>query len=183
MSKTDTAIGNNPEKHASVVATQFAALERAHGKVVEKLSDYIHQCNISEASIEKFLGEWSEKCGDRVTAGSKKVYKSQMKKVLTLAISHKDDVLKHGKQAGNLNQWYQLCLDKEPPKRNQNHKVKGKKPEPQVVELPPVEEETVTNPLDNFESAVESMIKAGMTAKEIHDKVDAIITLATAQAA
>lgn len=182
MSKTDTAIGNNPEKHASVVATQFAALERAHGKVVEKLSDYIHQCNISEASIEKFLGEWSDKCGDRVTAGSKKVYKSQMKKVLTLAIKNKEEVLKHGKQAGNLNQWYQLCLGNQPPQRNQNPTVKGKKPEPQVAELPPVEE-TVTNPLDNFESAVASMIAAGMTAKEIHDKVDAIITLSTAQAA
>lgn len=178
MSKTDTAIGNNPEKHASVVATQFAALERAHGKVVEKLSDYIHQCNISEASIEKFLGEWAEKCGDRVTAGSKKVYKSQMKKVLTLAISHKDDVLKHGKQAGNLNQWYQLCLDKEPPKRNKSHKVN----KPKVEELPKLQDEAkapseVTNPIENFKTSAKSMLDAGMTVEELHAILDELTAI------
>jgi len=174
------------KKHALDLATAWIAKDEAEKTINATIIEFIEPRTMTETGIDeyiKFFGEAMVKAGkNEKTVG---VYKSNVKRILKLAINHKDEVIKLGENAGNLNQWYNACGDNKPAERNKNPKVTNKPTptEPPKLGADDKKPSEQTNPLDNFESAVGSMLAAGMTAKEIHAKVDAIITLATAKAA
>jgi len=136
-------------------------------------------------AIEDYLGYFSkamiESGKNEKTVG---VYKSNVKRILKLAINHKDEVIKLGENAGNLNQWYNACGEAKPAERNKNPKVTTPKP----TDAPKLGEED-KKPSDQrdyvkeFHDSAKVMLESGMTAKQLHAVIDELAKQMTAKAA
>lgn len=163
----------NVTEHAKKLATAFGSVDRANQKVVANIRDFINEASMSANLIENYLKEFGDNAKGKVKDSSLKVYKSQVKKILNLAIDHKQQVLDKASEAGNLNQWYQACLEKTPAKRNTNPKVNKPKAEP----LPKLgaedkEPSETTSPLTVFADTVKVLLDAGMTIDQMHKMID-----------
>ncbi len=163
----------NVTDHAKKLATSFGAVDRANGKVVANLRDFINEASIGDALIENFLKEFEDNAKGKVKDSSLKVYKSQTKKILVLAKDHKQEVLTKASEAGNLNQWYQSCLDATPAQRNQNPKVNKPKPtDAPKLGAEDKEPSEVTSPIDQFKTALRAMLDSGMSLEQIQAIID-----------
>ena len=167
--------------HANKLATAFGGVDRANGKVVANLRDFINEASIGDALIENFLKQFEESAKGKVKDSSLKVYKSQTKKILVLAKDHKQEVLTKSAEAGNLNQWYQACLERTEPKRNGKHKVNKPKSEPvPKVGAEDKEPSDITSPIDQFKTALRAMLDSGMSLDQIQSIIDAETKVAEA---
>jgi len=171
----------NVTEHAKKLATAFGGVDRANQKVVANIRDFINEASMSANLIENYLKEFGDNAKGKVKDSSLKVYKSQVKKILNLAIDHKQQVLDKASEAGNLNQWYQACLEKTPAKRNATTKVNKPKAEP----LPKLgaedkEPSETTSPIDQFKTALRAMLDAGMSLDQIQAIIDAETKVAEA---
>jgi hypothetical protein len=160
--------------HVNQMASSLAKLSTAHGNTVKTLKAFINEASLGDELIKNFLEQVQEACEKKkVSKGSASVYKSQMKKILTLAKDHKQTVMAKAEQAGNLDQWYKACLAGEQPKRNSKHKVNT----PKVAELPKLQDEVKEpsdsrDPIADFKASVQTMLEVGMTIDQIHAMVD-----------
>jgi len=175
-SKTETI-----QKHAHNLANAWIAKDEAEKTINTVIIEFIQPRKMTEQSIEdylKYFGDAMIKAGKvEKTVG---VYKSNVKRILKLAIHHKDEVIKLGKNSGNLNQWYNACGDSKPAERNKNPKVKAPKP----VEAPEPKlgsedkkPSDARDPIADFTQSVKTMLETGMTAEQIHKMIDELATL------
>lgn len=113
--------------HTKALAKAFIAKDKTEGTIVSTIRAFINEASMGDEIIKAYLDGFQEAAKENIKAASLKVYKSQVKKVLNLAKNHKAEVLAKSEQAGNLNQWYQACLDGTPAKRNKTPKVNAPK--------------------------------------------------------
>lgn len=168
--------------HVNKMASALKSQQNASIKSVQVLKTFITEAMLGDALIQNYIDQVQEQAiAKGVLKSSSATMKSQIKKVLTLAKDHKDEVLKKAEQAGNLDQWYKACLEGQSPKRNANHKVNT----PKAQELPKLQDEAkepseVTNPIQNFKASAKSMLDAGMTVEELHAILDELTAIAKA---
>jgi len=155
--------------HVNQMASALGKLSTAHGNTVKTLKAFINEAMLGDELIKNYLEQVQEAAEKKkVTKSSAAVYKSQIKKILNLAKDHKQEVMKKADEAGNLDQWYKACLAGESPKRNANHKVN----KPKAQDLPKLQDEAkepseVTSPIDQFKTALRSMLDSGMSLDQI----------------
>jgi len=162
------------QKHAIDLANAWIAKDAAEKTINATIIDFIKPRTMTETGIEdyiNFFGEALVKAGkNEKTVG---VYKSNVKRILKLAINHKDEVIKLGKNAGNLNQWYNACGDNNPAERNKNPKVNKPKPnDAPKLGAEDKEPSEVTNPIDQFKTALRAMLDSGMSLDQIQAIID-----------
>lgn len=164
------------QKAAHNLANAWIAKDEAEKTINQTIIDFIEPRKMTEKAIEdyiKYFGEALVKAGKvEKTVG---VYKSNVKRILKLAINHKEEVIKLGKNAGNLNQWYNACGETKPAERNKNPKVVSPKP----TEAPKLGEED-KKPSDErdyikeFHDSAKVMLESGMTVDQLHAMIDAL---------
>lgn len=168
-SKTETI-----QKHAHNLANAWIAKDEAEVKINNVIIEFIQPRKMTEQAIDDYLKYFSDamiKAGKaEKTVG---VYKSNVKRILKLAINHKDEVIKLGKNAGNLNQWYNACGDNKPAERNKNPKVNTPKP----TEAPKLGEEDKKPSggrdfVTEFKTVAQEMLAGGMTAEQLHAMIE-----------
>lgn len=164
------------QKHAHNLANAWIAKDEAEKTINTVIIEFIQPRKMTEQAIEdyiKFFGEALVKAGKaEKTVG---VYKSNVKRILKLAINHKEEVIKLGKNAGNLNQWYNACGETKPAERNKNPKVTSPKP----TEAPKLGEEDKKpsgqrDYVKEFKEAAQEMLEVGMTAEQLHAMIDSL---------
>jgi hypothetical protein len=162
------------QKHAHNLANAWIAKDEAEVKINNVIIEFIQPRKMTEQAIDDYLKYFSEamiKAGKaEKTVG---VYKSNVKRILKLAINHKDEVIKLGKNAGNLNQWYNACGDNKPAERNKNPKVNTPKPTdaPKLGaedKQPSGQRDFVTE----FKTVAQEMLSSGMTAEQLHAMIE-----------
>jgi hypothetical protein len=163
------------QKHALDLANAWIAKDAAEQTINETIIAFIKPRTMTETGIDdylKFFGDALVKAGkNEKTVG---VYKSNVKRILKLAINHKDEVIKLGKNAGNLNQWYNACGDNKPAERNKNPKVTNK---PTPTEQPKLgaDEKKPSGGRDfvtEFKTVAQEMLAGGMTAEQLHAMIE-----------
>ena len=160
--------------HVNKMASALKSQQNASIKSVQVLRTFINEAMLGDALIQNYIDQVQEQAiAKGVLKSSSATMKSQIKKVLTLAKDHKDEVLKKAEQAGNLDQWYKACLEGQSPKRNQNPKVN----KPKAQDLPKLQDEAKEpsesrDPIAEFKSSVQTMLEVGMTLDQIHAMVD-----------
>lgn len=162
------------QKHAHNLANAWIAKDEAEVKINNVIIEFIQPRKMTEQAIDDYLKYFSDamiKAGKaEKTVG---VYKSNVKRILKLAINHKDEVIKLGKNAGNLNQWYNACGDNKPAERNKNPKVNTPKP----TEAPKLGEEDKQPSggrdfVKEFKTVAQEMLEGGMTAEQLHAMIE-----------
>ena len=173
------------QKHAHNLANAWIAKDEAEIKINNVIIEFIQPRKVTEQAIDDYLKYFSEamiKAGKaEKTVG---VYKSNVKRILKLAINHKDEVIKLGKNAGNLNQWYNACGDNKPAERNKNPKVSTPKP----AEAPKLGAEDkqpsdARDPIKEFHDSAKIMLESGMTVEQLHAVIDELAKSMVAKAA
>lgn len=162
------------QKHAHNLANAWIAKDEAEVKINNVIIEFIQPRKMTEQAIDDYLKYFSEamiKAGKaEKTVG---VYKSNVKRILKLAINHKDEVIKLGKNAGNLNQWYNACGDNKPAERNKNPKVNTPKP----TDAPKLGEEDKKpsgqrDYVAEFKTVAQEMLEGGMTPEQLHAMIE-----------
>lgn len=162
------------QKAAHNLANAWIAKDEAEKTINQTIIDFIEPRKMTEQAIEdyiKYFGEALVKAGKvEKTVG---VYKSNVKRILKLAINHKEEVIKLGKNAGNLNQWYNACGETKPAERNQNPKVVPPKP----TDAPKLGEEDKKPSggrdfVTEFKTVAQEMLAGGMTAEQLHAMIE-----------
>jgi len=163
------------QKHAHNLANAWIAKDEAEVKINNVIIEFIQPRKMTEQAIDDYLKYFSDamiKAGKaEKTVG---VYKSNVKRILKLAINHKDEVIKLGKQSGNLNQWYNACGDNKPAERNKNPKVVNT-PKPADAPKLGADEKQPSDERDHiaeFRTSVQAMLEVGMTLDQIHAMID-----------
>lgn len=173
------------QKHAFELANAWIAKDDAEVKINTVIIDFIKPRKMTDQAIEDYLGYFSkvmiESGKNEKTVG---VYKSNVKRILKLAINHKEEVIKLGENAGNLNQWYNACGETKPAERNKNPKVTTPKP----TDAPKLgaEDKKPSDQRDyvkEFHDSAKVMLESGMTAKQLHAVIDELAKQMTAKAA
>jgi hypothetical protein len=163
------------KKHAQSLADAWISKDDLEKKINDVIIEFIEPRKMTEKSIEDYLTFFGEAM---VKAGRKQqtvgVYKSNVKRVLKLAMTHKDEVIKLGKNAGNLNQWYNACAT---PSNSRNKNPKVNTPKPVAVTEPKLGEDEKKpsesrDPIADFKASVQTMLEVGMTIDQIHAMVD-----------
>ena len=162
--------------HVTKMASALKGQQTAGMKTIDVLKSFINEAALGEELIKNYLEQVQEQAiAKGVTKASSATYKSNIKKILTLAKDHKQDVLKLADSAGNLDQWYKACLEAKDPSRNKTHKVNKPKTEAKPTEselAEPEAPETVTSPLTMFADTVKVLLDAGMTIEQMHKMID-----------
>lgn len=167
-------------KGLAVAVTQAT---KANGKVVETLARIIENNVMGKDVIEDFIEAFAKSVTTAVTPSTLKVYKSQIRKIMTQAISNKAEVLQKAKEAGNLDKWYKSFFDKaeSAPTGAKTTKSDGKaEPKLGAEDKQPSE---ARDPIKEFHDAASTMLDAGMTAKQLHAVIDELVKQRTAKAA
>lgn len=173
------------QKHAIALTNAWIAKDETEKKINDVIIEFIQPRKMTDQAIDDYLKYFSDamiKSGKaEKTVG---VYKSNVKRILKLAINHKEDVIKLGKTTGNLNQWYNACGESKTPERNKNPKVSA----PKATEQPKLGAEDkqpseARDPIADFTQSVKIMLETGMTAEQIHKMIDELATLVEKKAA
>jgi len=168
--------------HVTKMASALKSQQTAGIKTVGVLKAFINEATLGDALIQNYIDQVQEQAiAKGVLKSSSATMKSQIKKVLKLAMTHKEDVIKLAENAGNLDQWYKACLDAKDPSRNKTHKVN----KPKAQDLPKLQDEAkepseVTSPIDQFKTALRAMLDSGMTMHQIQTIIAQEIEVAKA---
>lgn len=169
------------ESKAFAIAVANAG--KANAKVVATLARIVEDNIMGKDVIEDFIEAFAKSVTASVKPSTLGTYKSQIRKIMTQAISHKAEVLQKAKESGNLDQWYKSFFDrKEPaPTGAKTTKSDGKsEPKLGAEDKQPSE---ARDPIKEFHDAAKTMLDAGMTAKQLHAVIDELVKQQTAKAA
>jgi len=161
-------------KTAKELADSVTSAEKARGATVTTLAKIINEAMLGDEVIENFIKQFADVVSPLVKVGTLKVYKTQIRKIMKLAISHKKEVLAHAKTSGNLDSWYKHCLDKAPKKNGKQTPEAPKTAEADKVGAEDKAPSEVVKPIEVFKASAKTMLEAGMTIHQLHDLIDSL---------
>jgi len=169
---------------SKLFADSVTGLEQAKGKAVETLITIIENNTLGKEVIEQFIEEFAKKVTKTVKPNTLKVYKSQIRKIMTNAVNHKEEVIAKGKTAGNLDQWYKSFFDA--PTKPSGTPTKTTKSDGKTDDKLGADDKKPSDQRDyvkEFHDSAKVMLESGMTAKQLHAVIDELAKQMTAKAA